>query len=466
MSSDARKAAGPAPGGEPGEPERGETLRERLHGALCDFVTDVGGERASLRRLRLAAWTRLLFILPLLAVPTALGFVSTLEHAHAPGAAQAILWAWAILFLASMLVNVGILAAVARNRPGLARGLTYATLTGEVVTNQLALQLIGPLSSHGVVYMVIIVGIYRTFFDYRLALYALCLGSATFVAGVIVGHVGALPLAPILPTFEHWVYEDFKTTLMVAYTVIAAALLTFVTSNYAVNQSAKLHRYITESVLRRYLPASLVDRAARGELRLDATPERRKLTVMFTDLVGFTAMSERIGEREVAEVLNRYLSRCADVAHEYGATIDKFIGDGVMIILGAPDELPPADQARRCVSIAKDMRKAIADTPLEIRAGIHTGEAIVGHFGSEVRSDFTAVGHTVNIAARLETTCEPGRILVGEETAALLEPEITVEPAGVFQLKGISHGVRAYYVVEDAPDGAREARTRPRAVEA
>jgi adenylate cyclase len=179
---------------------------------------------------------------------------------------------------------------------------------------------------------------------------------------------------------------------------------------------------------------------------------------MFTDLVGFTSVAERIGERDVARLLNRYLSRCADVAHAHGATVDKFIGDAVMILLGAPDELPPEEQARRCVALARAMRDALEDTPMQMRAGINTGEVIVGHFGSSARSDFTAVGHAVNLAARLETACEPGRILVGEETARLLESACALEPAGEIRLKGISQPVRAFYVLEE---GAGEITARP-----
>ncbi|WP_437895250.1 adenylate/guanylate cyclase domain-containing protein [Sorangium sp. So ce124] len=172
----------------------------------------------------------------------------------------------------------------------------------------------------------------------------------------------------------------------------AGIFLVFFASNYAVNQTAKLHRYLTESVLRRYLPPSLVERA----------------------------------------------------------TVDKFVGDAVMIVFGAPDPLDPAEQARRCVALARDLQSTLPrlgdGVRLVARAGINTGDAVVGNFGSLARSDYTVIGPAVNIAARLETASEPGRILIGESTAKLLDGAVPLEAAGELRLKGVAAPVRAFYV--------------------
>jgi class 3 adenylate cyclase len=204
-------------------------------------------------------------------------------------------------------------------------------------------------------------------------------------------------------------------------------------------------------VLHRYLPPSMVSRAAAGELRLDTPPERRVLTVMFTDVVGFTPLTERLGPEVIGRLLNRYLGEIADLAHEHGATIDKFIGDCVMIVFGAPEELAPEEQARRCVVLAAAIHQRITELemehPLEARTGINTGEAVVGNFGSRARSDYTVLGPAVNVAARLESASQPGRILMGEATARLLGDEVALEAAGELQLKGVREPVTAFFLV-------------------
>ncbi|MGH7298505.1 MAG: adenylate/guanylate cyclase domain-containing protein, partial [Polyangiaceae bacterium] len=185
-------------------------------------------------------------------------------------------------------------------------------------------------------------------------------------------------------------------------------------------------------------------------LRLDAPPERRVVTAMYTDLVGFTLLSEALGPEAVGAIINRYLSCVADLAHEHGATVDKFIGDCVMIVFGAPDPLGPAEQARRAIELALAIHAAIpaieTDVPLAARTGMNTGEVVVGNFGCQWRSDYTVIGPAVNVAARLEAAGQPGRILVGEETAHLLGDAYELEPAGELKLKNVSRPVRAFFV--------------------
>ena len=432
--------------------------RRELARLAREFFCEVGDSRTSVPRLRLAAWVRLALVVPFVLIPAAFGLNVALATSHDLGTAAPLFRVWLAVGLAFVAVNLA-LVVVARAggdeaRPGLARALTYLALSAELLANQLAMHLVGPITSHGPIYIVVIVAVYRVFFDYRIARFATIVGVILYGVSAWLGFAAIVPAGAILPAFEHPVHDDPLLAALVIHTVIVAIVFTFFAVNFAVNQTARLHRYMTESVLGRYLPPSLVARAARGELRLDAEPERRVVTVMFTDLVGFTSLAERIGERDVARMLNQYLSRCADVAHAHGATIDKFIGDAVMVLLGAPDELAPEEQAYRCVRLAFEMQATLDDTPLQMRAGINTGEVIVGHFGSITRSDFTAVGHAVNLAARLETSCAPGRILLGEQTARLVGAKLALEPAGEFRLKGISAPVKAYYVAEPGEPGA------------
>jgi len=145
----------------------------------------------------------------------------------------------------------------------------------------------------------------------------------------------------------------------------------------------------------------------------------------------------------------------ADLAHAHQATVDKFIGDAVMVVFGAPDHLPPSEQARRCVALAREIHEVVAaidaPEPLQARSGIQTGEAVVGNFGSEVRSDYTAIGPSVNVAARLESASRPGRTLIGEATAKLLDGAEPLDEVLELSLKGVSEPVRAHFLALPAP---------------
>ncbi|MGK4006268.1 adenylate/guanylate cyclase domain-containing protein [Sorangium sp. So ce1036] len=418
-----------------------------------DFFTDTGARRAPRQRLHASAWVRLLSA-PLVLVPTGLVLSTYAARAPYPVHARRVIAAWLLLQSAYLVANAALLAVTrrgGRDASGIARALTYAVLTVELVTNQLAMHATGTLVSPSALYIVMFVAVYRVFFDFRLGRFAAVLGAVLYCG------VGALELAHVIrphPLFSspvpHLFYAEPAAAATLLATMSAGVFLVFFASNYAVNQAERLHRYLTESVLRRYLPPSLVERAAHGELRMDAEPERRVVTVMFTDLVGFTSLSETLGAEAVGRLLNRYLSMMADVAHAHGATVDKFVGDAVMIVFGAPDPLDPAEQARRCVALAQDLQAALpllgGDVRLVARAGINTGEAVVGNFGSLSRSDYTVIGPAVNVAARLETASEPGRILVGEATARLLDGAVPLEPACELRLKGVAAPVRAFFV--------------------
>lgn len=207
-----------------------------------------------------------------------------------------------------------------------------------------------------------------------------------------------------------------------------------------------LNRMLTETVLKRYLPPDLVDRIVSGELSMDSPAEMRNVTVLFSDLCGFTAASERIGPGPMSEVLNAYLSVMNEVIFKHGGTIDKFIGDAIMVLFGAPLSLSPVEQAERACDCALEMQAAMATLKkqfsqaglgsLHMRIGIHQGEAVVGNFGSDQRSDYTAIGPTVNFASRIESSCTPGEVFVSETVRTLLPNDRTVE-AGAFELKGM-----------------------------
>jgi class 3 adenylate cyclase len=190
---------------------------------------------------------------------------------------------------------------------------------------------------------------------------------------------------------------------------------------------AELNQYLTESVLRRFLPNSLVQKAADGELQLDLKPEPRLVTIVFSDIVSFTPLSDRLGPRRLAQVLNEYLEAMTDAIFASQGTVDKFMGDGVMALFGAPEELSPSAQAHHAIAAVERMYKALHTLnqhwqaqgmeALHIRCGIHQGDAVVGMFGSSVRADYTAIGPCVNVAARLQEAAEPDSVLLSADVA-------------------------------------------------
>ncbi|GAB4198335.1 MAG: hypothetical protein Fur006_47990 [Coleofasciculaceae cyanobacterium] len=223
----------------------------------------------------------------------------------------------------------------------------------------------------------------------------------------------------------------------------------------------ELNTYLTESVLRRFLPPAMVQRAARGELELDLSPEPRLITTLFSDIVGFTQMSNTLRSRRVAELLNEYLTEMTQAVFDNGGTVDKFMGDGILAIFGAPEELTPHEQVRRAVATARQMLRALqrlnqrweeqgivgenGPPPVRFRCGIHQGTAVVGMFGGKARSDYTAIGPSVNIASRLQEAAEPNSILVSANVADWLDDdEITRYRPLV--LKGVDETVLTFSV--------------------
>lgn len=224
---------------------------------------------------------------------------------------------------------------------------------------------------------------------------------------------------------------------------------------------AELNAYLTKSVLRRFLPPALVDKAAKGELTLDLRPEPRMITVLFSDIIGFTQLSNTLRSRKVAELLNEYLNEMTHAIFEQGGTVDKFMGDAILAIFGAPEEISPNEQVRRAIAAARQMYKNLAklnerwqaqgiQQMVQFRCGIHQGTAVVGMFGGEERADYTAIGPSVNIAARIQEAAEPSTILVSAAVADYLElEEDSITKCSPLKLKGVDETVLTFAIHPD-----------------
>ncbi len=208
----------------------------------------------------------------------------------------------------------------------------------------------------------------------------------------------------------------------------------------------RLRKYVSPQVY-----ASLV---AAGDDDLPVKTSRKRLTVFFSDIEGFTRLMDSLDEGTVTRQLNEYLDDMANIALAHGGTVDKFMGDGVMVFFGDPVSAGPADDAVACVRMAAAMRERLATLrkkwgqDLHIRIGIHTGYCTVGNFGAENRMDYTIVGGTVNLASRLESQAGRDEILLSRDTWLLVRRNIVCEAGLPVQLKGIRQPVEVYRVRE------------------
>jgi adenylate cyclase len=208
-------------------------------------------------------------------------------------------------------------------------------------------------------------------------------------------------------------------------------------------------------IICRYVPGQLAQKIHEGRHDDTATPRRRRLTVVFSDIVGFSDTADELEPEDLSMLLNEYLAEMTTIAEKYGATIDKFVGDAVICFFGAPTATDDRDQAHRAVEMALEMNERVAELdaswrkfganrPLRLRIGVNTGVASVGSFGSRHRMNYTAIGRQINLAARLETTCEPGNVLISHTTYELVSDRISCAPKGEIQVKGIHYPVKVY----------------------
>jgi class 3 adenylate cyclase/ligand-binding sensor domain-containing protein len=213
--------------------------------------------------------------------------------------------------------------------------------------------------------------------------------------------------------------------------------------------------------LQKYFPKKVAERILRQESDVRVEAERRPVTVVFTDLAGFTRLSEATPPGRVTALLNEYLNEMVALIDAHGGTLDKFMGDGIMVLFGAADPMPPDEQAQRAVAMAVEMQRAMGRLRasweagglphrVDLRIGIHQSEVTVGNFGSDELVEFTAIGRGVNLAARLESACAPGGVLVSEDVHALTADAVAFEPPRELSLKGIDAPVAGYPVALDA----------------
>ena len=211
--------------------------------------------------------------------------------------------------------------------------------------------------------------------------------------------------------------------------------------------------------LAKYLAPQVYNSIFTGRQDVRIASQRKKLTVCFSDIADFTETADKMESEDLTQLLNHYLTEMSRIASDYGATIDKYVGDAIVMFFGDPETRGIKEDALACVKMALAMQQRIGElgevwrnagieTPLRCRIGIHTGYCTVGNFGSEDRMDYTIIGSGVNLASRLENEAPPGSILISYETFAHVKDEIHCEEHEHIRVKGIAYPIATHRVVD------------------
>jgi len=211
--------------------------------------------------------------------------------------------------------------------------------------------------------------------------------------------------------------------------------------------------------LSKYLSPQIYKFIFSGERKVKVETHRKNLTVFFSDIQGFTQLTDTIEPEALSTLLNEYFNEMSEIAIRFGGTVDKFMGDAIMIFYGDPESKGNKQDALDCILMSLEMRNRMKRLqekwqsegiyePLKIRIGINSGYCTVGNFGSEDRLDYTIIGGTVNLASRLESAAEPDEIMISHQTYVLVKDIVYCEKRDKINVKGIAYPIQTYRVVD------------------
>ncbi len=241
-------------------------------------------------------------------------------------------------------------------------------------------------------------------------------------------------------------------------------MTTIESMNINLENTVKLRTKTIEDMLgkmQKYLSPQLYEAIIGGKRSADSTKHhRKKLTVFFSDVAGFTSTTESLQPEEISYLLNSYLNQMANIALKWGGTIDKFVGDAVMVFYGDPEFTNDKDHALRAAKMAIEMRDSMVllrkqwekegfNKTFHVRAGIHTGYCTIGNFGSENRMDYTVIGNTVNLASRLESAAKADTVLISPDTYNLIKSEILCKKCLKISAKGFEQKIDTFEIVRE-----------------
>jgi adenylate cyclase len=247
-------------------------------------------------------------------------------------------------------------------------------------------------------------------------------------------------------------YAFSKEELSIFSVVAAEAAISF---DNARSHEELSRRVIERQALERFLSSAIVEKILANPDQVHLGGENQIATILFADIRGFTRMSEHMEPQSVVELLNEYFSEMTDLIFDNGGTLDKYLGDGIMALFGAP--LPKPDDAQRSVKTAKEMQRALAELnrqwqargqqPLQMGIGVNTGPVTAGNIGSSKRMDYTVIGDAVNLASRLCANAAGGQILVSESTFQQLSGHLPAQRLEPILVKGKETPVEIYEIL-------------------
>lgn len=303
-------------------------------------------------------------------------------------------------------------------------------------------------------------------YDWRKALYA-SVATLAAMAGVAAATVSGFEYAPAVVPRDVGGVANLPVQIA-GFGVILPALIAvgvfFMVFGEALRRErtalAETRDQLSDAVglISKYVPAELASGILAGTEAPAGGYRRQKVTSFFSDIVGFTELAEEMEPEDLARMLNEYFSEMAVIAERHRGTVDELQGDGLILVFGAPAFRSDREHALDAVHAAAEMQRAIddlneqwlrdgLDVRISVRMGINTGVVTVGHFGSGNRLKYTVLGKHVNLAARVQAMCEPGKVLISHATWLLVKDECDSRSLGEHQFKGITRPVEVHELV-------------------
>jgi len=280
-----------------------------------------------------------------------------------------------------------------------------------------------------------------------LALFSARYSSVSFTVTAVALLVMYFASAAVLFFYANVILAIIRPLLAVGMSVTSVVIYWYTSEE---KEKQKLR-----SKFEQYFPPTVVKQMVENPDALMTNPTKKEITIMFSDIKSFTTYSSTMTPEEISTTLNEYFEAMTDIVFKYGGTVDKFIGDGLMVFYGAPE--PQADHALRCVKAAMEMQLKCRELkakwepagrlPLRIRIGINTGEVVVGDLGSARRMEYTVLGSDVNLAQRLESNAPVEGIMISESTYRHVKGKVPVRTLAPITVKGLETPIVVYEVL-------------------
>ena len=281
---------------------------------------------------------------------------------------------------------------------------------------------------------------------------------------IVLGVAGAVTLATLLsrPIFRlvEATHAISSGNLTLEVPVTTHDELGVLTASFNRMVRSLREKEMIKHAFSRYVAREVVDEILKDPAQIAVTGDRREVTVLFCDIRGFTSMAETLAPEAVVELLNSFYELMIDITFKHDGTLDKFLGDGVMAVFGAPLYRPDHAlmAARTGLAMQAGIRElsarrvAAGKSPIAIGVGLNAGEVIAGTVGTDARMEYTVIGDSVNLASRLESSAGPGQVLVSAETYERLKGAIPGRPLGRFDVKGKEKWVDVWEIQESGFD--------------